>query len=280
MERVQVLIRFGYDGGRFHGVQPQPGLPTAGGALHDRLVAAFSQRPRSLQFTSRTDGGVHALANLATVWFVGPLDAAAALAHLSADHDDGLVGVAGAVVNKHVNARGISRGKHYRYLVRTGLPVEVIAGMEARVSWQARRAERRGEVPPRVDPDATAWHIHPTLDLPAMRHAATHLVGTRDFASLRSPRCTAVETTRDLHSITITADGDAVIFDIRGGGFLRQMIRILIGTLIEIGFGLRDADSLPTLLAGRDRRPAGFTAPSRGLTLMEVLTDGEADLVG
>lgn len=274
MSRVQVLIRFGYDGGRFHGTQPQPGLPTAGGALKARLSAAFGQPPRALQFTSRTDGGVHAIANLATAWFVGPLEADVALSALAAERDDGLLGVAAAVVPMSVHARGISRGKHYRYVVRTGLSAEALAELEAQLSWRARQPERRGEVPPLHHPERDAWHIHPALDLARMRHAATHLVGTRDFAAIRSRRCTAVETTRDLHSVTITASGDRVVFDIRGGGFLRQMIRILVGTLIEIGAGLRDPDSIPALLASRDRRRAGFSAPSRGLTLVSVLTDG------
>ncbi len=273
MSRVQLLIRFGYDGGRFHGIQPQPGLPTAGGALHDRLVEALGQRPRALQFTSRTDGGVHALANLATTWLADPVDAAA-LTALSVDRDDGLSGVCAAVVPSHINARAISRGKHYRYVVRAGLSVEAIEALEERVSWRARRAERRGEAPPLRDPDGACWHIHPRLDLPAMRRAATHLVGTHDFAALRSRRCTATSTTRDLHDITITADGDRVTLDIRGGGFLRQMIRIVVGTLVEVGVGLRDPEDIPALLASRDRAAAGFTAPSRGLTLVAVLTDG------
>lgn len=274
MSRVQILIQFGYDGGRFHGVQPQPKLPTAGGALRARLVAAFKQRPRALQFTSRTDGGVHAIVNLATVWFPGPLDTEAALTALAEDRDDGLLRVCGAVVSMSVHARGISQGKHYRYVVRTGLTPEALVALNAELSWHARQPERLGEAPPLDHPDRDCWHIHPTLDCDAMRRAVTHLVGNQDFAALRSRRCTAVETIRDLHSILISTDGDRVIFDLHGGGFLRQMIRILIGTLIEVGTGLRTADSIPGLLLSRDREAAGFTAPSRGLTLVAVLTNG------
>jgi len=273
MPRVQILIRFGYDGGRFHGVPRQPGLPTTGGALYARLTAAFSQPPHALQFTSRTDGGVHAIANLATAWFPGPQDTDTALEALAEERDDGLVGVRGAVVSRDTHARGISKGKHYRYVVRTGLSAEALDALNARISWRARSAERRGEVPPLCDPEVARWHIHPNLDVSAMHRAASHLTGTHNFVALRSPRCTAVNTTRTLYSIDITTEGDIVSFDIRGSAFLRQMIRILVGTLIEVGTGLRDPDSLPALLESCARRNAGFTAPSRGLTLVAVLTE-------
>lgn len=273
MPRVQFLIRFGYDGGRFHGIQPQPGFPTAGGALYARLHDAFGQPPRALQFTSRTDGGVHAIANLATTWFPNPVDVEAGLAKLRRERSDGLSGVWAEQVSRSVHARGISRGKHYRYVVRTGLSPEALEVLEARVSWHARRAERRGEAPPLVDADACSWHIHPELDLQAMRAAADHLLGTHDFAAIRSRRCGAAQTTRTITHIDLSRRDDAVIFDIRGTAFLRQMIRILVGTLVEVGAGLRAAESMPALLASADRRQAGMTAPSRGLTLVSILTD-------
>jgi len=272
MPRVQFLIRFGYDGGRFHGSQPQPSLPTAGGMLHARLHAAFGQPPRALQFTSRTDGGVHAIANLATTWLPHTVDVEAGLAALRVERDDGLVDVWGEQVPRSVNARAISRGKHYRYVVRTGLSVATLEALEARVSWHARRAERRGEVPPLVDADATCWHIHPEPELDAMRAAAAHLLGTHDFAAIRSRRCGARETIRTIERIDLSRRGDAIVFDIHGTAFLRQMIRILVGTLVEVGVGLRSAESMPALLASHDRRLAGMTAPSRGLTLVSIHT--------
>ena len=173
----------------------------------------------------------------------------------------------------HTNARGISRGKHYRYALQTGLSPESLEALAARVSWRARGPERRGEVPPSTDEEVARWHIHPTPDLDAMRQAAAHLLGTHDFAALRSARCTATDTMRTLHHIDIAQHGDHLTVDIHGDAFLRQMIRVMIGTLLEVGVGLRRADSMPGLLASRNRRIAGFTAPSRGLTLVRIVID-------
>jgi tRNA pseudouridine38-40 synthase len=272
-------MRFGYDGGRFHGVPPQPGLPTVGGTLLARIESVFEQRPRNLAYTSRTDGGVHAIGNLSTCWFLEVPDLEQRLAALCQHRPDGLLNMEAVHVSKPIHARGLSLGKHYRYCLETGFSTEELEAINARVSWRGRLAERAGSAPPPADMiEASTWQVHPPLDLERLRRAAAHMVGTHDFNALRTTRCSANITVKTVDSIHITvseAPAGRVRYtvDIRGQSFLRKMVRVMMGTLIEVGVGVRDPDSIPALIQSRDRRKAGITAPSRGLTLREIFLE-------
>ena len=114
-------------------------------------------------------------------------------------------------------------------------------------------------------------YVDHDLDLDAMRKAAEHLTGTHDFMSFCGNNHIKKSTERTLYSIDITRDNDLVIIDFTGNGFLQNMVRILTGTLIEVGAGLRDADSMPSLLSVKKRSEAGFMAPAKGLTLLKVV---------
>jgi tRNA pseudouridine38-40 synthase len=277
-DRDYFLMRFGYDGGRFHGVPPQPGLPTVGGALRARFEDAFGQPPRNLVYTSRTDGGVHALGNLATAWIPEIKDVTGPLAALCQHRDDGLSPVEAVLSPAPIHARALSIGKHYRYCIETGFSPEELDQIEARVSWRGRMPERRGLAgPPPDSVEACIWQIHPDIDVDRMRRAAGHMLGTLDFNALRTTKCRATNSVRTIDEIAISvrpSEGRVhYTFDIRGPSFLRKMIRVIIGTLTEVGVGLRDPDSIPALIEEGDRRKAGITAPSRGLTLMKIFTE-------
>lgn len=249
--RIQFLVRFGYDGSRFHGLQPQRDLPTAGAALRARLDEAAGQRARALCFAARTDAGVHAVANAATFWMERPLDVERFQRALSAPRDDGLWLVRAHETPVNVHARGSSRGKRYRYRVED-----------------------------RCSPDEIhqryAWHVVPALDAERMRQAAAYLAGTHDFTSFRAPRCSASTPVKTLARVDVRGPfqtlGDRRLFflDLAGDAFLRKMVRILAGTLVEIGAGLRPPEEMKTILDGRDRQLAGMAAPARGLVLLQV----------
>lgn len=250
-QRVQLLLRFGYDGSRFHGLQPQKALPTAGGTLKERLAQAAGQPPRALCFAARTDAGVHALSNLATCWFVGPLDRDALLSALAQPRDDGLLFVRGEVVPAHIHARGAARGKRYRYVIDQ---VQAGSSLESPHSWQ----------------------ITPQLDVDRMREAAAFLVGTHDFSSFRGARCAMKNPVKTLSRIHIRGphplpDASLRIFiELSGDAFLRKMVRNIVGCLAEVGAGLRTPAEVPGILAAAERQAAGITAPARGLTLLRV----------
>ena len=106
LDRLQYLISFGYDGSRFYGVPNQPGLPTVGVTLRERLEAASGQRARALNFTARTDRGVHAVENLATCYFLPPMDEAAFEAAVAQDRPDGLERVVATRADFHTRQSG------------------------------------------------------------------------------------------------------------------------------------------------------------------------------
>lgn len=250
--RAQLLVRFGYDGARFRGLQPQaPGIPTAGSALRDRLTAAAGTPPKALSFAARTDAGVHALKNLATCWFRGHDDVDGIVARLATPRDDGLVDVRAYRVPYDVHARGSGRGKRYRYLVEAGVDAP--------------------------DPaHGFVWQIAPTLDGDRMRSAAKQLEGTHDFTSLRAPNCTAESAVKTLTSVRVGGPfANRFVIEVCGNAFLRKMVRNLVGLLVEVGAGLRD--DVPAVLAARERDAAGLCAPPQGLVLVEVGCDWPPD---
>jgi tRNA pseudouridine38-40 synthase len=248
--RTQILVRFGYDGAAFHGLQPQaPGIATAGGTLRDRLTAAFAVAPKMLHFSARTDAGVHADANAATCYFRGVTDIDLALSTLMANRGDGLVNVRAEVVPVWVHARGSARGKRYRYRVH--------GGVETPTTREHHEPDR--------------WAVAPMLDVERMQRAASLLTGTHDFTSLRHPKCTATDPNKTLASVHVCADQDgSTVVEVVGDSFLRQMVRNLVGLLVEVGSGWRPESDVPRVLAARERTAAGLLAPAEGLTLVDV----------
>lgn len=272
-ERNQLLIRFGYDGARFYGLAPQPDVPTAAAALRARLeTASGGLRARGLAFAARTDRGVHAIANLSTCYFTEEVFQneqvmETLIYEVQLDRNDGLVDVRLREVPWNVHARAVGIGKHYRYRISGGHDPDLIEHV-------SRAGRRKPGVPTEVTDDLLdVWQIHPTLDPELMQRAADHLVGTFDFSSFRGGPVDGRPPVRSVTEIFVTDIGDEIVIDVFGQGFLRKMVRIMVGTLAEVGIRWRHPDSMPRVLAYRKRRAAGITAPSRGLTLMAVETD-------
>ena len=250
--RIPLLIRVAYDGARFHGVTPQPGLPTVFSALHARIVEASGAWPRRLTACSRTDAGVHAEENLATCWLPGDVEIAPVLVELCRRREDGLLRVEAVVVPRHVFARGLNTGKWYRYRISTGHTAEEIEGEEA------------GRI----------WRIAPRIDPVAVRRAMEDLVGVHDFTTFSMGPLGNRPTVRELHRLELVAvEGEprpSWNIEVEGSGFLRRMVRLMVGTLVEVGAGLRPPEEMPEILAFRRRYRAGIQAPAHGLVLMRV----------
>lgn len=249
-DRLQLLVRLGYDGSRFHGVAPQPALPTVHAALARRLHDAAGCRPRALAFAARTDRGVHARENLATCWFPAGTAAEGLGARLAVERDDGLQGVQAEQVPPSTYARGLSVAKQYRYRVETG--------------WEGVR--RHPE----------QWRIWPALRADWMEAARAPLLGTHDFRSFSVRHADRTPAVRTLTRLDLSCDRSGPhprwTFVVEGDGFLRRMVRLLVGTLVECGAGLIDPASVPAALAARDNTQVGRPAPAGGLTLTQVFT--------
>ncbi|MBI1752334.1 MAG: tRNA pseudouridine(38-40) synthase TruA [Acidobacteria bacterium] len=240
------FLTVAYAGAGFHGWQIQTTLRSGQGVLWEALRRLDPEAPLP-QGTGRTDAGVHAraqgvLVHVAKAW--EPYRLLAALnAHLP--HDirvlEARPAPAGFFPRQHAVAK--------RYVYRLGLG----AGADP---LQA----------------AFRWHIYQALplDLKAMASAVQPLVGTHDFSSFRCAECVAKTPVRSLHGVGIVEGQGGVDLVFEGSSFLMHQVRIMAGTLVEVGRGRRAADSMAALLEARDRRLAGLTAPPHGLCLEKV----------
>ena len=168
--------------------------------------------------------------------------------------------------------------------LNTSLPADLSARDAARVGadFSARNSARERRytyaVVNRRDPSAVlrrfAHHEHRTLDLERMREAAAHLIGEHDFVTFCGNLPERGGTVRTVGALDIEGSGDLVRFHVRAGGFLHHMVRIFIGTLLDVGAGKRAPRDVAAMLAARDRRTAGPTAPPQGLVLAGVEYSG------
>ncbi|MBW2242126.1 MAG: tRNA pseudouridine(38-40) synthase TruA [Deltaproteobacteria bacterium] len=235
-----------YDGTDFEGWQRQPEGHRSVQAELEGALTAIVGAPATVKAAGRTDAGVHAEGQLvaaALATDLAPDTLARALnAKLPAD-----MAVSGAAFAPDGwNPRFAATGKLYRYQI-----------------WNAAcRSPLR----------LRRWHHVPQrLDLPAMQAASECLRGRHDFASFQAAGSSVSETTRSLARLDVTGEaGAAVLIEAEGDGFLRHMVRNLVGTLLEVGVGRQAPSWTVDVLAARDRRAAGPTAPALGLTLVRV----------
>ena len=234
-----------YDGTRYRGWQRQGNTPNT---MQEKVESALSKilsQPVETAASGRTDAGVHARAQV--VSFRAKIDRTPEeiLAELRAalPADIGAVSLSEAAPRFH--ARLNAKGKTYVYRVWNSDAPDVF--------------ERRYRV---AEPRA--------LDLDAMRKAASALCGEHDFTSFCSDKRMKKSPVRRVDEIDVERLGDEVRLTFTGSGFLWNMVRILTGTLLEVGLGEREADSMQAVLDARDRTAAGKTAPANGLILWEV----------
>ena len=242
MSRVLRLL-VAYDGTRFCGWQRQENGPTIQAAIEDAL-RPFAERP-TVFGAGRTDSGVHALGQVASVQ-IGTdhsTDIIRRALNVSLDRDIRVLEVAEAP--EGFNARFDAIGKTYRYRIATG---EIVSPFAHRY----------------------AWHLPQPLDVKAMHAATSALLGRHDFSAFMSSGSDVIDTVRTLDRADLRADDDELIFEVHGDGFLRHMVRAIVGTLVDVGAGRRDPATMHGLVDARDRAHAGDTAPAQGLTLVSV----------
>lgn len=245
---MKFKLTIAYDGTGYEGWQVQK----TGTGVQEKVEAALAKLFPSapcVHSSSRTDTGVHALGMVvhfeippAEARFTAHKLALAINAHLP--EDVRVFAVSRAAEKFH--ARFDAKGKQYRYLV-----------------WN------HNAMNPLLR--HTAWHVTRALDLKAMRAAAPLFVGKHDFQSFSAnPGYAKEKTVRTLMRCEIKKSGPQLTFIIEGDGFLYKMCRGIVGTLVQVGLGKFPADEIKTMLAQRDRRVAGMTAPAQGLVLWKV----------
>jgi tRNA pseudouridine38-40 synthase len=243
---VKVLkLTLEYDGTDFSGWQAQPGRRTVQAVLEEAAATIFRHRT-SAEGAGRTDAGVHALGQVASIETASELPAAKVLRALNGvlPEDVAVRAVEEAPAGFH--ARFSARAKHYRYRILTS---NVRAPLEARF----------------------AWHCHHALDEMRMQHAADLLVGPHDFRAFAREPDARSSTCRTLYALDVRRAGTILTVDVKGDGFLYNMVRALAGTLVEVGRGRLTPGEVSDILAARERQAAGPTLPPQGLFLVEVV---------
>jgi tRNA pseudouridine38-40 synthase len=233
-----------YDGTNFSGWQTQPGRRTVQGVLEQALFVML-KTPIRLQGAGRTDAGVHALGQVASFEADTDIIPERLRKGLCALARPDVSVVEAKVAPLGFNARFDALGKHYRYAIFS------------RPSPSPLRSTDRYFVPQ-------------PLNLDAMRTAASFLVGEHDFAAFRAKDCERETTVRRLSEVSVTEIKDDLFIDVKGDAFLKNMVRIIAGTLVDVGRGRLALQSVQEALRTGDRTAAGRTAPPNGLTLISV----------
>ena len=233
-----------YDGTRYRGWQRLPGREdTIQGKLETALSRILGE-PIEISASGRTDAGVHARGQVANFHCESNMSAGEILENLRRYLPEDIGIYSCKDVSSRFHARLNAKEKTYRYRI-----------------WNS-------EGPCVFDRRYVAV-MPESFDLAAMEKAAEYLLGEHDFSAFCGNAKMKKSTVRYIRSIEIRRCGQEIQIDFTGNGFLHNMVRILVGTLVEVGRGARNADSIPELFGGK-RAEAGFLAPAQGLCLMEV----------
>lgn len=240
-------LTLAYDGTRFVGWQRQAAGESIQGLLEEAL-ARFEGAPVTVHGAGRTDAGVHARGQVASTRVTFTHDTGTLVRALNGQLPEDVRVIEVAEVASDFHARFSARSKTYQYEMRT-TPVS--------------------------DPfdRAYVWHLPESLDVDAMQEAAAALAGTHDFAAFQSTGTETSSTVRTMHRSALTRGAGRLTYEITGDGFLRHMVRAVVGTLVEVGRGRRPAHTMADLVAGGTRADAGATAPAQGLVLVRVNYD-------
>ena len=248
IEPLKFKLTIAYDGAAYQGWQVQKIGTGVQEKVEVALARLFPSRPR-VHSSSRTDTGVHALGMVAHFEVPRaecPMTARKLALALNAWLPGDIRVLSAARAREGFHSRFDATGKQYRYFV-----------------WNH----------PAMNPliRRTAWHVPRSLDLRAMRAAAPLFVGKHDFQSFAAnPGYSKESTVRTLTRCDLSRRGHLLTFIIEGDGFLYRMCRGMVGTLVQVGLGKFPANDIRRMLAKRDRRVAGMTAPAHGLVLWKV----------
>jgi tRNA pseudouridine38-40 synthase len=233
-----------YDGTDYAGYQVQPDQPTVQQSLEEALGRLVGEKV-SLKAASRTDAGVHALGQVVSFTTENAIPAERVARALNDLLPVSISCVAAEESPETFHPRYDARSKLYTYrILNRPTPSPFICRY--------------------------AWHLTPALDVGAMRDGAASLLGEHDFAAFCAAGSAVEDTVREISRLDLEADGDLLEMRIAGSGFLYMMVRIIMGTLVEVGLGRMTPGRVAEILAQGDRNQAGPTASPQGLCLVRV----------
>lgn len=234
-----------YEGTKYNGWQKQGNTENTIQAKLEVILQKLDGGEVEVRGSGRTDAGVHARGQVASFALEHPLKPAEVMDYINRYLPRDIAVTELTEAEPRFHARLNAKGKWYRYRIHQGNVPDVFG---RRYSW------------PCTD----------RLDVAAMEAAAAHMIGKLDFQSFCDTKPGKKSTVRRVDSITFSREGADLVIDFRGEGFLYHMIRIMTGTLAEVGAHRLLPGQIPAILAAKDRKQSGPLAPACGLTLMEV----------
>lgn len=242
MKNIKLIVE--YEGTAYSGWQKQNDVDTIEENV-EKAIEKLTGEKTKLIASGRTDKGVHALGQVVNFKTQSIVPGENYKLALQEHLPDDITIVDSKEVDIRFHSRFDAKGKVYRYKVYNG---------------KRPRALYRNFY----------YHYSYDIDLSKIREASKHLLGTHDFKSFMGRKCSAKSTVRTIKDISIEKEGDIVEFVIEGNSFLRYMVRIIVGTLLQIGTGKIQIEDISNIVDGRKRKYAGITAPAHGLYLEKV----------
>lgn len=242
MKRVMLIVA--YDGTNYHGWQMQPNAVTIEQILNEKLSELLKEDIQIIG-ASRTDAGVHAEGNVAVF-----------------DTNTSIPGEKISYALNHLLPEDI--------VIQESFEVEPDfhpRKCDSIKTYQYRILNRNFNLPVK---GRNAYHFYRKLDIDKMREAAAYFVGKHDFKNFCSSHTQAKSTIRIIYSFDIEEEDEEIVLTVSGNGFLYNMVRMLTGTLLDVGTGRMSPDKIPELLAAKERVHSPNTAPARGLTLLDI----------
>ena len=242
MRNIKLLIE--YDGTNYHGWQRQLNAITIQEIMENMLFKITSEKTPIIA-SGRTDSGVHALGQVANFKIDSQMDDISFKKAFNSLLPKDIVIKDAVTVEDNFHSQHNAKSKIYRYCI---LNRSYSSAFDYKYSWLIKQP----------------------LDIDAMKESASFLIGTLDFSSFRSSTCEAKNPVRTLHRLEIENTEDKIFFWFEADGFLKQMVRNIMGTLVYVGNGRFKAITMKKILENRNRTSAGPTAPPQGLFLVEV----------
>jgi tRNA pseudouridine38-40 synthase len=246
-----VKLTIAYDGSAYHGWQIQPGRATIQGTITEALKSLLGPRAR-ICGASRTDAGVHAIGQAGLIQLDSPIPTENLVKAIGDRLPEDITIVKAEEVPIGLDIIGAVTSKLYRYTILSG-PVRPVLHMKY------------------------CWYVSHDLDVPAMDSAAKRLVGKKDFKSFASAADSREDSVRTVFRCDVIERaevcGRQIDVEVEGDGFLYNMVRNIVGSLVEVGVGRWPPEKLDAVIEARDRRAAGPIAPPNGLCLVWIKYD-------
>ena len=242
MKNIKLIIE--YDGTNYYGWQKQNDKVTIQGTLEE-AVRNLTKEENEIIGCSRTDSGVHARGFVATFKTESTVPPHKFREAINYRLPDDIVILSSEEVSEDFHPRYLAKGKTYEYTIYNNLVPTALNRLYS-------------------------YHYKYSLDIEVMKNACHFFKGTHDFKAFRSEGSSVKTTVRTIYDVNIKIDGDFIKISVSGDGFLYNMVRIIVGTLINVGRGKITPEDIEKIILGRERKAAGDCVPAKGLKLTEV----------